>query len=60
MFIIIFFNARAQGIEQAKYFEQILSEVDFSNNTLRQHLDKLMDKGARVGRTTVPGIARVS
>jgi len=30
---------------EAKYFKQILFEVDFSPNSLRQHLDKLMNKG---------------
>jgi predicted ArsR family transcriptional regulator len=30
---------------QAKYFEQILYDVALSPNTLRQHLDKLMNKG---------------
>ncbi len=28
----------------AKYFEQILSEVDL-NNIMHQHLDKIMDNG---------------
>jgi predicted ArsR family transcriptional regulator len=30
---------------EAKYFEQLLSEVAFSPNTLRQHLDQLIDRG---------------
>jgi len=30
---------------KAKYFEQILSEAAFSPNTLRQHLDQLIDRG---------------
>ena len=38
---------------QAKYFEQILSDVALSPNTLRQHLDKLMDKG-RIERSKRP------
>ena len=34
-------------------FQQILSEVGFSHNTLRQHLDKLVDQGL-VERLKVP------
>jgi len=34
-------------------FKQILSEVGFSHNTLRQHLDKLVDQGL-VERLKVP------
>jgi DNA-binding Lrp family transcriptional regulator len=30
---------------RAKYFEQILSEAALSPNTLRQHLDQLIDRG---------------
>ena len=28
---------------EVRDFQQILSEVDFSHNTLRQHLDQLVD-----------------
>ena len=39
---------------RAKDFQQILSEVDFSHNTLRQHQDSLIDQGMveRRKRTT--------
>jgi predicted ArsR family transcriptional regulator len=30
---------------EVRDFQQILSEVDFSHNTLRQHLDQLVDQG---------------
>jgi DNA-binding Lrp family transcriptional regulator len=30
---------------KARSFQQILSEAGFSHNTLRQHLDKLVDQG---------------
>ena len=30
---------------EVKDFQQILSEVDFSHNTLRQHLEQLIDQG---------------
>ena len=30
---------------KARSFQDILSMVDFSHNTLRQHLDQLMDRG---------------
>lgn len=30
---------------EAKYFKQILSEADFPYNTLRRHLDGLVDRG---------------
>jgi len=30
--------------KKARDFQQILSEVDFSHNTLRQHLDTLIDQ----------------
>ncbi len=31
--------------KKARDFQQILSEVDFSHNTLRQHLDTLINQG---------------
>lgn len=31
--------------KKARDFQQILSEADFSHNTLRQHLDTLIDQG---------------
>ncbi len=31
--------------KKARDFQQFLSEVDFSHNTLRQHLDTLIDQG---------------
>jgi predicted ArsR family transcriptional regulator len=31
--------------KQPKTFQELLSRVDFTHNTLRQHLDQLLDRG---------------
>lgn len=48
MLYMDFFDRRILAVlrnRKARDFQQILSEVDFSHNILRHHLDQLIDQG---------------